>query len=109
MTETIKMESSKLEIVWRLNAVVNGRTLTLRGRKYRVNGEVPTSSEKQALLIFRLSLDRLQAKGVFEETNYKNETLQGMINIIFSEKSTSFRGSVFQEGKVIGTLLGKRE
>lgn len=107
--EKLKPEQGSWEIMWEFVADVYENTLTLRGNKIRVNGKEPSLGEKQALSIFKLTLDGLQAEGTFEETNYRNETLRGNIKMTFANDFKSFSGRVFQGDEEVGTFIGNKQ
>jgi hypothetical protein len=107
--ENLKTEQGWWTIIWAFTADVYKTSLTLRGNKKRVNGKEPTLGEKQAIVIFKLTLDGIRATGAFEETNYRNETLQGTIEIVFANDFKSFSGRVFQGGEKVGTLIGNKQ
>jgi hypothetical protein len=107
--EKVKPEQGGYNIIWLYTATVRSNILTMEGRKTRVNDKEPTSGEKDALSVFRLVLDELKAGGKFEEKNYRDEILQGNIEMFFDSDLTSLHGSVFQGGKEIATFTGSKQ
>jgi hypothetical protein len=69
----------------------------MRGRKTRVNGREPSKGEIMAISTYRMDIEDFNAKGDFEETNYRKEILRGLVKISFAKNLKSFNRTLYQE------------
>jgi hypothetical protein len=106
--ENVKLEQGGYRIVWKYNSNILDGNLRMKGRKIAVNHKESTIGEKQAISVYNLMFKGHKAEGEFEEINYKNEILRGVVKITFDKNLESFSGSLYQDGKEVSTLYGTR-
>jgi hypothetical protein len=109
ITENGKLKGGSLEIVWDYSSnVVNGN-IRMRGTKVKVNDKSASSSEKQAISVYNLTLKDNQAEGDFEESNYQGKVTRGKVKLNFTENFTLVSGYLENDGGEGSTLLGEKK
>lgn len=108
-----RAESDNLEwkhMTWAFTFNVEGKHLRGDGRKIRVNGNEPTSGEKQARLTLNLTFSGLKAEGNAIEINHRNERFESVFELLFSDDFSSFEGVLKRKtGTVVATVAGARQ
>jgi len=84
LTENVIPDYGGYLITWDFTADVRRNMLHFEGNKAIVDGKEATLGEKKTIVTFQLKLRGLSAKGKFEKVNYKNDILQGYVDITFS-------------------------
>lgn len=113
--EQVNKEHGGEEIIWNYEAAVNGRELTMRGRKTVVN-EPGESTARRALMpdekltssTFTLVLKGLQAEGASDEQD-PNGHVYSTLKIQFSEDFKSLSGTLKTGGTEVSTLYGSKQ
>jgi hypothetical protein len=109
VVEKTKPEHGNLEIIWEYDAKVSNKVLVMRGRKTRVNGREPSKGESIVVSTYRIDIEDFNAKGEFEETNYRKEILHGLVKISFAKNLKSFNGTSYQGNQEIASMTGNKQ
>jgi hypothetical protein len=109
IVEKVKPEHGNWDVIWEYDAKVSNKVLMMRGRKTRVNGREPSKGEIMAISTYRMDIEDFNAKGDFEETNYRKEILRGLVKISFAKNLKSFNGTLYQGNQEIASMTGNKQ
>lgn len=109
VVEKTKPEHGNLEIIWEYDTKVSNKVFMMRGRKTRVNGREPSTGESVVVSTYRIDIEDFNAKGEFEETNYRKEILRGLVKISFAKNLKSFNGTLYQGNQEIASMTGNKQ
>ena len=112
--EKVRPEHGGWEIFWTYDAKVLGTSLTMEGKKTRVNDAGSTrerdltADEKGTVSVFSLALNGPAAIGTFEERDSHGEIIHGNLRIQFARDLRSFSGSSLEGDAEVSALIGTK-
>ncbi|MEA3082283.1 MAG: hypothetical protein QOD54_1989 [Sphingomonadales bacterium] len=112
--EKVRQEHGGEEIFWTYDAKVLGTSMTMEGKKTRVNDAGSTkereltADDKGTVSVFSLALNGAAAIGTFEERDSHGDIIHGNLRIQFARDLRSFSGASLEGDAEASGLIGTK-
>jgi hypothetical protein len=112
--EKVRPEQGGYEIFWTYDSKILGTSVTMEGKKTRVNDPGSTrereltADEKGTVSVYSLALNGPAAIGTFEERDSHGEIIHGNLRIQFARDLKTFSGSCLEGDTEVSGIIGTK-